>query len=274
MSGLNSFRIGRIPYANILPVYYGFDNNLLEANLNFINATPSDLNLLMLNNYIDISPMSTYEVLKNPDKFYILEDLSISCNGPVRSVILASHYLLENLNNKNLVLTDESSTSAHLLKVLLKEKGVSPNYCKGYIVTTEDLHKDCDATLIIGDKALKDHWKKDFKYVYDLGELWYQKFKTQFCFALWTVRRTIFDEYPDEVNYINKLFKKSKAIGLKNIKSIEKSVAKNLNLSQTLLRNYYDGLNYNLNLSHKTGLNIYNLLVEQNKKGSFQNHHR
>ncbi len=258
MNGLNNLRIGRLPYANVLPVYYGFDNNLLEANFNFINANPAGLNALMLNNSLDISPMSTYEVLKNPDKFYILEDLSISCRGPVRSVIIASHYLLEDLlSNKKIVLANESATSAHLLKILLNEKGISPDYCQGHIVTTEDLYKDCDAVLIIGDKALKEHWKKDFKYVYDLGELWYQKYKTAFCFALWAVRREIADKYPDEVNYMKILFKKSKDIGLKNIKSIEKAVAKDLNLASDTVKDYYERLDYDLTFSHKRGMAIY-----------------
>ncbi len=249
MNGLNNLRIGRIPYANVLPIYYGFDNNLLEANFNFINAHPAKLNALMLKNNLDISPMSTFELLKNLDKFYILDDLSISCNGPVRSVILASHYLLKDLNDKKLVLTTESSTSAHILKVLLKESRINPNYYRENIVTTKNFYNDCDAALIIGDKALNESWKKNFKYTYDLGELWHRKYKAPLYFALWGVRREISDKHPEEISYINKMFKKSKEMGLKNIKKIEETASKKLNLPLEIAKDYYENLNYDLSTS-------------------------
>lgn len=232
--------MGRISYINASPVYYGLDNGLLPDWIEMTDGAPSVLNQMIKNRELEISPVSAAFYGMNHKDLLILPDLSISCYGKVLSVILVSKYPINELNRKKVVLTEESATSAALVRLIFAEKGVKPFFHKQRVHTLEDISKDTDAALVIGNAALTIPWDSLFEYRIDLGELWYQTTGLPFVFALWVVRKSHAERYPQAVKEALELFYRSREAGYANIDRVIKMGAEKLDLSNSLVREYYD----------------------------------
>ena len=81
-------RIGRIPYINCYPVYGALDRGLVGLDAQLIDGVPTDLNQRMARGDLDISVVSAVEYARDSGRYLLLPDLAISCDGPVRSVML------------------------------------------------------------------------------------------------------------------------------------------------------------------------------------------
>jgi chorismate dehydratase len=101
------------------------------------------------------------------------------------SVILVSRYPFDKLNNKRVILIDESATTVELLKLLFIIKKVKPIFETGAIQHPGDIPKNADAALIIGDTALKEKWSDHYDYIFDMGNMWMELTGLPFVFAVW-----------------------------------------------------------------------------------------
>ncbi|MBI5181038.1 MAG: menaquinone biosynthesis protein, partial [Nitrospirae bacterium] len=184
-----ALRVGEINYSNCIPIFYTLKKRHYIEGYTFIQGIPSELNQLISDGRIDISPSSSIEYAINPEKYLILPDLSISSVKRVESILLFSQFRIEDLNNKTIGLTKASATSTVLLKILLKRLY---GYSNTFIDTEESLEdglKKYPAYLLIGDEALNENINKKGLFVYDLGKLWYNLTGKPFVFALWLVRK-------------------------------------------------------------------------------------
>ena len=185
-------KIGWIDYLNTLPFQ-------IERFRDFqiVKDVPSNLNKLLFEGKIDVGIISAAEYLEHYYKYFILPDLSISSCKDVKSVILASHIPLEDIE-KNYI-TKESKTSVNLLRVIFEIfLNKKPEY-KPF----ESL-KNKPSVLLIGDKALKH--KSDYPYVYDLSKIWFDYTNLPFTFALWCVNKDYFLNNREKVyNFQRKL---------------------------------------------------------------------
>ena len=180
-------RCGRIPYINVLPLYYPLEHGLIQHPFHFVYAPPAQLNVSIRKGELSISPVSSVEYILHASQYYILPNLSISCTKQVMSVLLFSHVPIYELHNKIIAMTTESNTSILLLKVLLEERFlISPQY----VAMDMGMQDKYNALLFIGDTALREQAYARYQYVYDLGELWYEWVGLPFVFALWVVPRT------------------------------------------------------------------------------------
>ena len=246
--------LGRISYMNVAPVYYGLDNGLKPDWLNIVSAPPSILNHMMVNNELDISPVSSVAYAMNQDEWLLLPDLSIACHGRVMSVILVSKKPFEKLTNNKVIITDSSAAAAELLKLLFSTKKVKPVFETMPIQCPDEIKKSADAALIIGDKALKKKWHVHFDHIYDLGRMWLELTYLPFVFALWAVRKSFADKRPDTVSSIIKLLDISKEQGNKNLEDIAQKASEILGIDINICKKYYKLLNYNLDPLQLKGL--------------------
>jgi chorismate dehydratase len=83
-------RVGRIPYINCYPVYGGIDRGIVALDAELVDGIPSALNRRMAQGALDISVISAVEYARDTARYLLLPDLAISCDGPVRSVMLFS----------------------------------------------------------------------------------------------------------------------------------------------------------------------------------------
>ena len=249
--------LGRIIYMNVVPVYYGLDNDLKPDWLNIVSAPPSILNNMMVKNELDISPVSSVAYAKNQNEWLLLPDLSISCFGKVMSVILVSKKPFEKLTDNKVIITDKSAAAAELLKLLFSIKRVKPVFEIMPIHCPDEIKKSADAALIIGDKALKEKWELHFDHVFDLGQMWLELTDLPFVFALWAVRKSFADKQPEVVSSIIKIFGLSKKEGKKNLETITAKASEILGIDISICRKYYELLNYNLDPLQLKGLTTF-----------------
>ena len=152
---------------------------------------------------LDVALVSSFEFLRNPI-YRIVDDVSISSDGPVYSVVVAHRG--EILEIEEIELDPASETSANLLRCLVAELGLNPRLrsigCQpvvagspsedGFAVT--NLPTTHNARLLIGDQAIRfrQEYANEFSF-WDLGEQWQKLVGLPFVYALWLVRPEVAD---------------------------------------------------------------------------------
>jgi chorismate dehydratase len=175
---LEKLDIGCVQYLNAKPLIHGFEGKVIFDH-------PSRLAEMLSEGLLDVALVPTFRLLHEPD-FLIVNDVSISSNGPVYSVFLAYHGDLEKV--KKIALDTASLTSVHLLQCLLSEyHRMAPEY-----VTSHDCPDENAARLLIGNQAIDFRRKHgdEWKYL-DLGEEWTLRTSLPFVFAAWLIRRGV-----------------------------------------------------------------------------------
>ncbi len=238
--------LGKISYINVFPVYYGLDQTRVPDWLEMVPDVPAALNLKIQKGLIDISPISAAFYAMNHRDLLLLPDLSISCHGPVLSVLLASQYPVFELDGKKVILSSESATAAALIRMICAEKDVRPNFVTRPVHSIFDVTGQADAALVIGDTALTQPWFEAFSHVIDLGSLWYELTGLPFVFAVWAVRKSFAARHPQLVDRTHRLLLESRDAGERNMESIIQKGIQTLKLDEPLVRRYFDLLHCNL----------------------------
>ena len=179
MTGDDSkFRIGSVQYLNAAPLTHGLEGEI-------IFATPAKLAEMLRRDELDAALVSITEVLLN-DRYDILDGVAIGSLGEVYSVILAHKKPIEEA--KEIFCDTASLTSVNLLKVLLAERGLKPEFkpLENYAVA-----KEKDFVLLIGDTAIEFQRSPHEHEIFDLGYAWTEMTKLPFVYAVWALRRGI-----------------------------------------------------------------------------------
>ena len=175
-NSLAAFRAGSVCYLNAVPLTRGIEEQV-------VYATPSRLAQMLQRDELDAALVSVVEVLFH-DRYDILDGIAIASLGEVQSVLLAHREPLERMTE---VFCDPASlTSVELLRILLAERGLHPEFkpLAGY-----DLAALPDNALLIGDRAL-DLFRSDSKpEIWDLGAAWFELTNLPFVYAVWALRR-------------------------------------------------------------------------------------
>jgi len=246
-------RIGRISYMNVAPIYYGLDRQADSRWYRIVAAPPATLNHKMAAGELDISPVSTAAYATRQDDWLILPNLSISCDGPVMSVVLASQYSIRDLAGKSVVISDESASAAALVRLLFREHNVQPTIsCRP--LNEDDALASAAAVLVIGDAALNGKWQKTYRYVWDLCGAWKNATGLPFVFALWAVRREYARRHADRVARTLRILNQSKRKGCANLPAITADLKKRCDLKSDVLERYFRGLQYDLDAVKLRGL--------------------
>src|SRR5947209_7481011 len=138
---LAPFRVGSVPYLNAVPLTRG-----LEEQVSF--ATPSELAEMLRRDELDAALVRVTEVLFN-DRYDVLDGIAVASLGEVKSVLLAHRRPIEEVTE---VFCDPASlTSVQLLRVLLGERGLKPEFKP---LANYDFAALPDFALLIGDPAL------------------------------------------------------------------------------------------------------------------------
>ena len=251
---LEKVRVGRISYINVAPVYYGLDRSAKPDWLELVTAPPADLNRQLEGGSIDISPVSSAAYAKNHNDWLLMPDLSISSDGKVMSVLLVSHSPISELDGKKVLLSEESASSALLVKYFAATMNISPEFQSSRVCKPSDAMEKAEAALVIGDAGLTEDWAASFEYIYDLGELWKETTGLPFVFAVWAVRKDFAEQYPERLAEIATLFKASKNKGRENYSDIIESASQATGLTKAICEKYFDYLDCDLEEKHIKGL--------------------
>lgn len=237
-----NLRMGRISYINASPVYYGLDHGMTPPWLTLVTDVPASLNRQIIDKEVDISPISAAHYAMNHSSLLLLPDLSISCHGPVMSVLCAARSPIDDLAGKTVMLTKESATAASFLKMIFSQRGVTPEYVTGDVGDIDQIPSGVDAVLVIGDAALTQPWEQRFAYCFDLGEIWHDMTGLPFVFAVWAVRKEVAAAHPDTVTRALKLLWASRQSGYAHLEAVIEAARIKLGLPESLIRKYYNCL--------------------------------
>ena len=177
-----------MPYLNAAPLTRDLGQEL-------IFATPAKLAELLRRDELDAALVSITEVLLN-DRYDILDGIAIASLGEVFSVFLAHKKPLAEMTE---VFCDTASlTSVNLLKVLLAERGLKPEFkpLENYAAAAEK-----DFVLLIGDRAIEFQLAlrrneaatqtPPMHEIFDLGTAWLELTRLPFVYAVWALRRGV-----------------------------------------------------------------------------------
>lgn len=234
--------MGRISYINASPVYYGLDHGLAPDWLTLVTDVPAALNEQITAGDIDISPISAAYYAMHHRELLLLPDFSISCHGPVMSVICAANFPLDALTGKTVMFSRESATGAAFLQMIFARRGVVPDFRVGPVGDINAIPKEVDAVMVIGDAALTQPWKHRFAYCFDLGQIWYEMMHLPFVFAVWVVRRSYAAAHPQRVAQARELLVASREAGYANLDAVIAEGQAKLGLDRQVVAGYYDRL--------------------------------
>lgn len=182
-------RIGRIPYANLLPIFHALEARFSLDGVRFVTGAPSELNRKLRAGLLDLSPSSSIEYGKFPDRYLLVPGLSVASRSKVMSVVLLSNGPLRSLPADPVAVTAASDTSVVLLEILLREfLGKRNRLVRTTLSPVEALQK-YPAYLAIGDAAIRATLEGTASHATDLGAWWRKETGLPFVFALWIVSR-------------------------------------------------------------------------------------
>ncbi len=258
-------RVGRIPYINCYPVYGAVDRGVVRLDAELVDGVPSALNRQMAEGTLDVSVISAVEYARDAKRYLLLPDLAISCDGPVRSVMLFSKRPAAELGGKRVLLTRSSMTSVALLELLFEHVWhATPTFAPGN-AELADIHQfareEHEARLVIGDAALRLHAgpgaaeDRDeapiYPYVYDLGAEWKRWTGLPFVFAVWVAQRTT---PVDRSLAVHARLIESRDWGLAHLDVLAEQAAQTTGVARAVAAEYLSGLDYGLSYHHLAGL--------------------
>lgn len=151
----------------------------------------------------------------------------------------------------------ESASAAAFLKMMFHRKKISPLYEVGDVSDFFRVSKRADAVLVIGDAALVNPWHQTFEHCIDLGQLWYDMTQLPFVFAVWVVRRSFAEKNPSRVSHIHGLLLDSKRQGDQHMEEIVEAGKNKLNLSSSVIREYFNLLHCDLDDKKKRAMRLF-----------------
>ncbi|MFO1487590.1 MAG: menaquinone biosynthesis protein [Verrucomicrobiota bacterium] len=247
---LKPFRVGSVRYLNAVPLTRG-----LEDEIHF--DVPSKLAAMLQHDELDAALVSVTEVLFN-DRYDVLDGVAIASLGEVKSVFLAHRKPIEQATE---IFCDTASlTSVNLLKVLLAERGLKPEFkqLESYAAAPEK-----DFVLLIGDPALDFSLAAHPHDIFDLGAAWFELARLPFVYAVWALRRG------QENSTLRRKLTEAKAFGMDTLEHIIRSRTE---YTQEFREDYLGWhIHYHLGADEKRGLLKFAELLRKHRLGPVHN---
>ena len=248
-------RVGHIQFINCFPLFYGLIEKKFLLEIDLIKGNPTDLNRMLKDNLLDLGPVSSIAYARNYKEYYLMPDISVSCDGEVKSIYLFSKVPINELHQKKIALTNISATSHALLRLIMaKYYNASPEY----FISTPELGAmllEADAALLIGDDALRARYKhhQDL-YVYDLGSEWKKFTGLPMVFAVWAIRKEFADKNIEQIKLIRDTFTDSIRFSLENIYDVSAKASQWEDFTADYLVEYFNTLRFDFDKSKQEGL--------------------
>ena len=273
-------RIGRISYLNLLPIFMSLEDMRLTDRYEIIEGYPSQLNRMLRDGELDISPSSSIEFLRDRASYQYLRGHSISSRGAIRSILMFSRVPIEDLAEHEIMVTHQSETSVALLRVILGKFYAMDCSIR---VTDEPFYEALrrhSAYLTIGDDALRaihgasvlDVEKPgnchaicsvshQVFYVYDMGELWKLNTGLPSVYALWTYRQGLPE---DKLELIGALKKDLDEAVRRTTLNMEELAARcDVGLPAEYIVSFWKGITYGLPEDCLEGLELFDKYLHE-----------
>ena len=249
-------RSGRIIYTNDLPIYTAFDEGAVRYPGALVADVPSNLNAMLLDGKLDMSPVSAFHWAKHADELALLPHLCIGSRDEVWSVVCVSRKPLAELDGATIAVTRESASGRNLLRVLLERRyGV-----KATFVDSSDpfsVAANGQPALLIGDRAIDAQQTFTPAHVHDLGKYWHAWTNLDMVFAVWAVRRDVLARHAGEVQAALDALVAAQRWGTAHMDRVVATAQATLPREAGYYAAYYETLNFSLDAAARAGLARY-----------------
>jgi len=226
-------RVGSVKYLNAVPLTRGIEDQV-------VFATPARLAELLRAGELDAALVSVTEVLFH-DLYDVLDGIAVASLGEVQSVFLAHRPPLEQV--RQIFCDTASLTSVSLLKVLLVERGLKPEFLP--LASYADAAQQ-DAVLLIGDPAIDFVRAPHEHQIWDLGAEWSELTKLPFVYAVWALRRSV------DTKSLRLALREAKSFGLE---TLDYTISSRAEYDVEFRRDYLSWhIHYHLGADEKRGL--------------------
>ncbi|MBB5234400.1 menaquinone biosynthetic enzyme MqnA/MqnD family protein [Deinococcus budaensis] len=264
-----TYRAGWIHYTNVAPI---LDALVLPPGVTAVTGVPTEMNAALLGGRVDIANISAVEFIRHADRLEALPDFSVAVLGPVYSVNLFHTVPLERL--RRVALTRQSAMSVALLRVLLRERGLTPTLEAAEGEAETLLAQGYDGVLRIGDSALREWYRLVGPLtpettmtalphvgrgvtVTDLAEEWFRLTGHPFTFAVWAYRR----ENPPPPELVRAM-REARREGLGHLAGVAARHGQKLDLPARVVQHYLWNFRYHLEAPDRLGLSEFAALAE------------
>ncbi len=223
-------RLGRISYVNMAPLFFELDADVEE-----VPGVPTELNQALLDGKVDLAPISSIEYARHAADLRILPRVCVSSEGAVDSIQLVSKAPLRSI--RSVAVTPESATSVVLTRVLLPEAEHVP------------LDEEADATLLIGDAALKSMFEDPTPH-YDLGRLWQEETGLPMVYAVFACA----DPAPEEIGTLERALLDAHEAARSNPEGLAREASDRYGYPAGFLARYFEKLRYRFGPRERAGL--------------------
>lgn len=173
-------RVGIVDYLNSKPPAWDFLCGRLDQRYEAVYRPPARVAEMLAAGEIDVGLIPTIEYQRIPG-LRVLPSACVAARGAVRSVLLVSKVPFARI--RRLALDHNSRTSVALVTILLKERYGAEPAAHSAAPRLEEMLRDADAALVIGDPALRIAAAGDG--VLDLATAWREHTGLPFVFAFW-----------------------------------------------------------------------------------------
>ena len=175
--------VARIPYLNCAPFFAGLP---LKPGWEVVDVAPRRLGQMAEEGKFLAGGMSLADYLRLQDRFERIGPLGVAVRGRVGSALLFSRKPLRQLDGACVAVTDETSTTALLLRVILEQRYHLTVRLAPHAHPTQ---QDADAVLLIGDEALRfGSVNRLYPFEIDVAFEWWLWQHLPCVFAVWAIR--------------------------------------------------------------------------------------
>jgi chorismate dehydratase len=261
MSHDQPLRVGRIPYANVFPIFRALEQILPPGTVEFVEGHPRELNRMLSEGALDISPSSSIEYATHPDRYLLVPDISIASREKVMSVLLLSNRPLDALPEGPIAMTEASDTSVVLLEILIRRFLHRDNPLVRSPLPPEEALRRFPACLTIGDAAIRAALGRVAPCITDLGSWWLRETGKPFVFALWIVSRAAAETKRARLASFVRTLLSAKAMARESVSDdAEGSIGPDW-IPLDFRMDYWNNLSWNLSQREQEGLNLFYALA-------------
>lgn len=244
--------IARAPYLNSAPFFRGFP---LASGYEFIDEPPRQAGIRAAAGELTAGLLPLADYLRLSDTFERLGPFGIAVRGRAHSVTLFSRKPIRQLDGAWIAVTEETSTTAVLLRLLLEQRyGIVPTaYERG-------MHYDTDALALIGDEALRfRHTNTQYPFEIDLAFEWWLWQHLPCVFAVWAIRK---DADPQQKRALELALSGTLGKNLSQLDAIAKERSESLGIPAEELHSYLGNFIYRLSQPEEDAIRQFQALTE------------
>jgi chorismate dehydratase len=228
----------------------------LSEGFQLIGCVPRAFGMKAAAGEVAAGPLPLVDYFRLQEAFERLGHFGIAVRGRAQSALLFARKPIRQLDGATIAVTEETSTTACLLRLLLEQR----HHLGGLTYRRGDVN-DADAVLLIGDEALRfSRTTTQYSFEIDVGFEWWLWQHLPFVFAVWVVRK---DLSPDVKKAIELGVSRTLAKNLKSFDEIAAEYSPQLDIPAADLHTYLSNFVYRLGQAEEEGIRRFKELVDE-----------